>query len=69
MIAYVNLAASLIIVVMQIWLVVQSGRLQRLIKRSLRNQDEQIRILRARIHMLEQATAARIIPFPREGRA
>jgi hypothetical protein len=69
MVIYYNLAVSYVILVFQIYLLVQSGRLQRLIKRNLRNQDEQIRILRARIHMLEQATAARVIPFPREGRA
>jgi hypothetical protein len=69
MIAYFNLAASLFIMVMQTCLFVQSWRVNRLIKRNLRNQDEQIRILRARIHMLEQVSAARVIPFPREGRA
>jgi hypothetical protein len=69
MVIYYNLAVSYVILVLQIIILVQSWKTQRVIKRSTRNQDEQIRILRARIHMLEVATAARVIPFPREGRA
>jgi hypothetical protein len=69
MIAYFNLATSWAVLALQISILFLAWKTQRMIKRSTRNQDEQIRILRARIHMLEQVSAAHVIPFPREGRA